>query len=71
LLLKIIFDTVSAARDLLPSEKMYLTLKVTGSTWEFRRLEGWVVGGGNILMKIGSEEDVWDVEQSEGGLGGE
>jgi hypothetical protein len=44
LLLKIIFDTVSAARDLLPSEKMYLTLKVTGSTWEFRRLEGWVVG---------------------------
>jgi hypothetical protein len=27
--------------------------------------------GGDILLETGWEEELWDVEQSEGGLGGE
>jgi hypothetical protein len=30
---------------------------------------GW--GGGDILVETGGREEVWDVEQSEGGLGRE
>jgi hypothetical protein len=42
----------------------------TGGPREFRGLAGWGVGGRDILMETGGGEEVWDVKQSEGGLGG-
>jgi hypothetical protein len=47
--------------------------KETGGSREFRGLVRWGARGGEILMEMrtGSREEVWDVEQSEGGLGGE
>ena len=46
---------------------MHLTLKRLEAPGS---LEVWGVGGGNILVETGSGEEVWDVEQSEGGQGG-
>jgi hypothetical protein len=42
--------------------------QVTGGAREFRGL----LGGGcmDILVEIGGREELWDVEQSEGGPGG-
>ena len=49
---------------------MYLTLKRLEA---LGNLEVWWggVGGWDILMETGAGKEVWDVEQSEGGLGGE
>jgi hypothetical protein len=44
---------------------MHLTLKETGGPREFRGQVGWGVGG-TFMWKQGGEEEVWDVEQSEG-----
>jgi hypothetical protein len=46
--------------------------QVTGSPTEFRCQVGWGVRDVDILVETGvgvGEEDVWDVEQSEDGLG--
>jgi hypothetical protein len=51
---------------------LHLTLKRwTGGPREFRGLVGWGLGGREILMETGGREEVWNVEQSEHGLGGE
>ena len=52
------------------SAMMYLTLKRLEAPGS---LEVWwgKVGGEAILMETGAGKGVWDVEQSEGGLGGE
>jgi hypothetical protein len=42
--------------------------RVPGSL-EVRWSRGWQVGVGDILVKTGSEEEVWDVEQLEGEMG--
>jgi hypothetical protein len=43
----------------------------TGGCREFRRLVGWQGKGGKSSWTQGAREEVWDVEQSEDGLGGE
>ena len=43
----------------------------TGGPREFRGVVGWGLGVGTSSWRQGSREEVWDVEQSEGGQGGE
>jgi hypothetical protein len=38
---------------------------------EFRGLVGWGLGAGDILMETGDKEEVWNVDPSEGGVGGD
>jgi hypothetical protein len=49
---------------------MDLTLKRLEAPREFRSLLGWG-SSGDILMRTGGGEEIWDVEQLEGRLGEE
>jgi hypothetical protein len=42
-----------------------------GGPRKFRVLVGWELGGGDILVETGDGEEVWHLEQLEGGLRGE